>query len=96
MLGAMEGEAPPEPIQVNAQKVKPQISQIPAVSPGCSDICVYLRHLRPKWIRVSDSGRHAGPTISFLVTFVTFCKSNCGVWVCANESINHSSETLLD
>ena len=36
----VEGEAPPEPIQVNAQKMEPQISRILADNPGCSDICV--------------------------------------------------------
>ena len=75
----MEGEAPPELIQVNAQAVEPQISRILADSPGCSDICVYLRHLRSNWIQVSDSGRNAEPSTSFFVIFVNFCKSNCRV-----------------
>ena len=40
---------------------------------------VHLRHLRLKWIEVSDSGRKAEPTTSFLVIFVNFCKSCCCV-----------------
>ena len=54
----MEGEAPHEPIQVNIQKVKPPISQIPADGPGCSDIRVYLRRLRLNGLRFGDSGRN--------------------------------------